>query len=252
MKISHVMAMCALVSTVARAAAADDTAQAKQHAERALAAYGLNHYDVAAAEYEKAFSLKPDPALLYDAAQAHRLNHNCKRALELYENYLRLFGDKIKNRDEVQHKIGECQAELAAAPPSGTTARPDPTTIPPAAPSAHAEADHPSGIFDKRPVLNASNNHFVGPCPTVVQFISTVFSNNPAPIKVAYRFERSDRAHGPEQEATLPGPGVHTLPPFRWSVSGAPGRKLDAWVQLKMLRPTPYLSLQEHFVVECR
>src|SRR4029079_2419550 len=41
--------------------------------QEATSAFGLGHYAEAAEKYEGAFSLRPDPALLYNAAQSYRL-----------------------------------------------------------------------------------------------------------------------------------------------------------------------------------
>jgi hypothetical protein len=46
--------------------------------------------------FEKAFELKSDPALLYNAAQSHRLAGNKERALALYQNHLRVYGRDAK------------------------------------------------------------------------------------------------------------------------------------------------------------
>jgi tetratricopeptide (TPR) repeat protein len=78
-----------------------------------LAAYALGQYAEAAEQYEKAFALHADPALLYDAAQAHRLAGNKPRALSLYENYLRHFGDQAQNVDDVQRLIVALKAAIA-------------------------------------------------------------------------------------------------------------------------------------------
>src|SRR5262249_58021652 len=69
--------------------------------ERGSALYALGRYAEAAPLFERAFELKPDPALLYNAAQAYRLLGNKPRALTLYQNYFRLFGDQIPNAPEV-------------------------------------------------------------------------------------------------------------------------------------------------------
>jgi tetratricopeptide (TPR) repeat protein len=51
-------------------AQADNVEEARAYVNKATAAYALNHYAVAAENFEKAFELKPDPALLYNAAQS--------------------------------------------------------------------------------------------------------------------------------------------------------------------------------------
>jgi tetratricopeptide (TPR) repeat protein len=103
--------------------AADRVAEARDHYKRGLAAYGLGNYSEAAGEYEAAFKLEPDPALLYNAAQAHRLGGNSERALELYQSYLRLFGGQIGNRAEVERHIAglktaiQAQKSASSSPP---------------------------------------------------------------------------------------------------------------------------------------
>ena len=86
-----------------RPAIAAEPSAARRAYDEATAAFGLGHYQEAAEKYETAFSLRPDPALLYNAAQAYRLAGNRPRALELYRNYLRLYPDR-QNADEARHK----------------------------------------------------------------------------------------------------------------------------------------------------
>src|SRR5215831_10307221 len=88
-----VVVMCLLMTGLyPGAAAADDASEARTYVDKATASYALGHYAAAAENFEKAFELKPDPALLYNAAQAHRLAGNKERALTLYQSYLRVYG----------------------------------------------------------------------------------------------------------------------------------------------------------------
>src|SRR5262245_50081387 len=72
---------------------AGSSKDARRMYEEATAAFGLGRYGEAAEKYEGAFALRPDPALLYNAAQSYRLAGNKQRALELYRNYVRLYPD---------------------------------------------------------------------------------------------------------------------------------------------------------------
>src|SRR5205807_10015881 len=54
---------------------------AKSLFEHGMTLYALGRYTEAAPLFERAFELKPDPALLYNAAQAHRLAGHSQRAL---------------------------------------------------------------------------------------------------------------------------------------------------------------------------
>jgi len=76
---------------------------AQQLLQEATAAFGLGRYAEAAEKYEGAFSLRPDPALLYNAAQSYRLAGIKTRAVELYRNYLRLYPQAPNAADARTH-----------------------------------------------------------------------------------------------------------------------------------------------------
>ena len=102
-----------------RPAVASEPSAARQAYDQATAAFGLGHYAEAAEKYETAFSLRPDPALLYNAAQAYRLAGNRPRALELYRNYLRLYPNR-QNADEARNQVAaltKALEEEKALPP---------------------------------------------------------------------------------------------------------------------------------------
>jgi tetratricopeptide (TPR) repeat protein len=101
------MALLVACLALPAAAAGGATEDARAHYERGTSLYALGKFAEAAQEYEKAFELKPDPALLYNAAQAHRIAGNKQRALFLYQNFLRVFGTSSPNAPEVErHVIG--------------------------------------------------------------------------------------------------------------------------------------------------
>lgn len=125
-------------------AAAEESA--RDYFDRATAQFALGKYADAAANYEKCFELKPDPAILYNAAQAHRLAGNKSRALELYQNYVRIYRTRISNLAEVQRHIDNLRSALAtdrriSTQPPITTRPPTAATETPARPRA---ADTPA------------------------------------------------------------------------------------------------------------
>jgi tetratricopeptide (TPR) repeat protein len=142
----------------------EPTAQQQQDAktiyEHALSLYALGRYAEAAPLFEKAFELKPVPALLYNAAQAHRLAGHAEQAVTLYESYLRMYGDPSR-RPEIEAHIAELKsaieaqkhaatspptgAETSAVPPGGATA----TT--PATPSATPSSETLTAAAPARP-----------------------------------------------------------------------------------------------------
>ena len=141
------LVLVALLLCGATAFAEED---AKSLFTRGRAQYALGHFREAADLFEKAFELKQDPAILYNAAQAHRLAGDKKQALVLYQNYLRLFGE-MENAAEVERRITELKAAIEAeqkantnpptgllgdkteAPPSAVTPTPTEPTAAPAA-----------------------------------------------------------------------------------------------------------------------
>ena len=116
---------------------------ARKHYDRATAAFGLGKYAEAAAEYEAAFRLRPDPALLYNCAQSYRLAGDRARAIELYRNYLRLYGD-APNAEDARKHLGNL--ELAAAAERPALAAPAPRPMLPPAPAAAVAVTPPPAI----------------------------------------------------------------------------------------------------------
>jgi hypothetical protein len=106
--------VAAVLLTLAPARAQDRLSDAREHFDKGVAAFALGHYADAADEYEKAFQLKTDPALLYNAAQAHRLAGHYERALELYQSFDRIFGKRTKSAPKVQKHIDELTRLLAS------------------------------------------------------------------------------------------------------------------------------------------
>ncbi|MBI4511597.1 MAG: hypothetical protein HY698_18325 [Deltaproteobacteria bacterium] len=96
--------------------------EARTHYEKGQAYYDMAKYAEAIAEFEKAYLLSRAPGLLYNMAQAHRLNNDCGQALTFYRNYLRAY-PSAENREEVETRIKEMeqcqrdQAPRAVAPP---------------------------------------------------------------------------------------------------------------------------------------
>jgi len=71
------------------AAAGSSVAAARAHARQALAFYDLKRFQEAFGEFEQAYLIEQDPALLYDMAQCQRKLGNNEEALHFYRTYLR-------------------------------------------------------------------------------------------------------------------------------------------------------------------
>lgn len=100
---SLVFSLPLLVALVAPARA-DKAVDARTLFEAGNTHFAVGEFEAAGEKYQEAYKLKPDAALLYNAAQAFRLAGKVDRALVLYKNYV-LFYPKARNIDEVRKVI---------------------------------------------------------------------------------------------------------------------------------------------------
>ena len=125
-----------------RSAQAQLTPQQKQeihqHYDRATRAYDLGKYPEAVDEYQKVYEIDGDPVMLYNIAQAYRLNDQPQDAIHFYRRYLQRSPD-ARNREDVERKIAsqekviEEKRKAAAAvqpPPIPTTPKTTPAPKP--------------------------------------------------------------------------------------------------------------------------
>jgi tetratricopeptide (TPR) repeat protein len=142
MRLSHrlrgtlVLVLTAFGLTVAAplSARADDAATAREHYQKGTSYYDLGRYADAIKEFEAAYEIKNDPALLYNLAQSNRLAGNSEQALHFYRTYLR-YVPKAANRAEIEDRIKQLdllvsQKNATQTPPN--QAIPPGTTTPPA------------------------------------------------------------------------------------------------------------------------
>lgn len=122
-----------VIVLVGGGARADDARLARQHFEDGSRLYDLGKFRDAAREYEEAYKLKPDPALLFNIGQAYRAASDAPQAVTAYKSYLRRLPE-APNRSEVEAHIAKLQQSIDEAqrrvPPDGarTAARPPATT----------------------------------------------------------------------------------------------------------------------------
>ena len=119
-------------------ARADDAADARMHYQKATAHYAVGEYHDAALEYEAAYKAKQDPALLYNAAQSHRLAGDNQKALLLYRNIVKLHPTS-KYAAESKDRIQKLEQAIAVtnSPPN------QPASLDTGAPSAAPVAPLP-------------------------------------------------------------------------------------------------------------
>jgi hypothetical protein len=119
---------------VALPAFADERTAAKAHFAAATSHFAFGEFAEAAQEYELAYKLHPDPALLFDAAQAHRHAGHLKTALLLYRNYVQMYpsGENSKTcRDQIDKLTQAIAADDHPSPATGSEAPPATGQTPP-------------------------------------------------------------------------------------------------------------------------
>ncbi len=102
-----------LCRTPSVAAGGENVEAAREHYKRGVAAYDLGRYPQAIAAFEAAYETKPDAALLFNLAQAHRLNGDLRKAVYFYKTYLRKLPNTPK-RDVVEERIEALERQLSA------------------------------------------------------------------------------------------------------------------------------------------
>ena len=126
------------------------TPQQKQeihvHYQQATRAYDLGKYQEAVDEYQKVYEIDGDPVMLYNIAQAYRLNDQPQESIHFYRRYLQR-SPEARNKEDVERKITAMEkliedrrkaAALVAPPPPKTEVKPvavpEPPPPPPVAP----------------------------------------------------------------------------------------------------------------------
>jgi tetratricopeptide (TPR) repeat protein len=100
-----------ICASLASRAYADGKADARPHVVAADTAYKLGKFDVALAEYSKAYELFPAPPILFNLGQCHMNLKHWDRAIFFYEGYLRARPD-ASNRALVEDRLREAHAAL--------------------------------------------------------------------------------------------------------------------------------------------
>jgi hypothetical protein len=145
------------LSAAPAAAAGSATEDARRIYDEATAAFRLGRHLEAAEKYEAAYAIRPDPALLYNAAQAFRMGGNKPRAMELYGNYARLYpgsanAAEARTHVEALKKAIEIEAKQPKPPkPPPVTPLPSKAAPPAAASKSRPAASTPPPATATRP-----------------------------------------------------------------------------------------------------
>ncbi len=145
----------ALVVAATAPARADDTSAAREHYQKGTSYYDLGRWTDAIKEFEAAYEIKNDPALLYNLAQSYRQAGNSEQALHFYRTYLRRV-PKAPNRAEIEGRITQLEQLVAqknatqttppnvTIPPGGTTTPDQQTSPPPPPPPNNPTTNNPT------------------------------------------------------------------------------------------------------------
>jgi len=101
---------------------------ARERYRKGMALYNLMRYEEAASEFAEAYTIKPDPLLLYNMAQAYRLADQPEKAVGFYKSYLRNLPDAA-NAEEVRKHIERLKRLIDQK--KAVQAAPAPTALPP-------------------------------------------------------------------------------------------------------------------------
>jgi tetratricopeptide (TPR) repeat protein len=112
------IAVCFLLLAFARASQADtastDPAErsAKRHYDRGQKLFGLQKFDEALDEYQKAYDAKPIPAFLFNIGQCQRNLGDYEAAIFSFKRYLKL-DPEAENKEQVEELIDELETKKA-------------------------------------------------------------------------------------------------------------------------------------------
>jgi hypothetical protein len=129
---SPLVLLVALAAAPARAAdlTPAQKLEMKQLYEKATRAYDVGKYNEAIEDYQKAYEIGGDPPMLYNIAQAYRLNDQPTEALRFYRRYIQR-APSARNREDVERKIAELEKIVEERRKTAAAATPPPVTTPP-------------------------------------------------------------------------------------------------------------------------
>ncbi len=109
------IATCFALLAFTRAAHAEDVAEraAKRHYERGQKLFGLQKFEDALEQFQKAFDAKPIPDFLFNIGQCQRNLGDYEAAIFSFKRYLKL-DPETDNREKVESLIADLEEKQAA------------------------------------------------------------------------------------------------------------------------------------------
>src|SRR5437763_8200594 len=123
-----------LVAVGAKEVRAQLTPQQKQeihiHYQQATRAYDLGKYQEAVEEYQKVYEIDGDPVMLYNIAQAYRLNDQPQESIHFYRRYLQR-SPEARNKEDVERKIATQEKVIEDKRKAAAAVQPPPIPVTP-------------------------------------------------------------------------------------------------------------------------
>lgn len=113
------------------------------------------------------------------------------------------------------------------------------------------------GTVDAQPKisakLTADPESYSGPCPTTIRFKGeiTVTNITRPPLKLQYRFIRSDGASAPVKTLTFGKDGMRPVS-TTWRLGGPGLPTYEGWQAIKVVYPQDVESNKANFKIECK
>lgn len=146
----HLLPLVLIVALPA-SALADAKTEAKEHIAKATELHGDGRFAEALDELNTAYTLDPQPDLLYAIGQLNVKLGNCDQAVLFYRRYLKTKPDK-RAAAATKEAIKTCKKHpppAAPEPPATTTTEPQTTTEP--TPPEHTDEPPPPDTHDTEP-----------------------------------------------------------------------------------------------------
>jgi len=139
---------------------AEQKQEMKSHYEKGQRAYDVGKYSDAIDEYAKVYEIGGNPAMLFNIAQAYRLNKQPGEAVRFYKRYLQR-APNAPNKADVEQKISELEFDekrspAPPAPPPPASPAPAPAVAAPAAPPPAAASPPPAPVAAPPPPAPAA------------------------------------------------------------------------------------------------
>jgi hypothetical protein len=164
----------------------DTSPEARRDSEEGLRLFDAGHYPAAIARFEASFARSHAPGLLYNIAQAHRLNGDCSRALVFYLRYL-ASNPAGTSRTRTEARIADMERCLrdreprAVATPDGGA--PHDVNVPAVGASGPPPGAGPGKMRASAPLLDLSP-----PRPATGRIAAAARNDEPRPSPITHRW----------------------------------------------------------------